>query len=73
MHVLLDSSLLQMGLIFRVKSILEPKLETFMFSIKSLLASIQVSIPTHHLKKSPLGISQRLTDINPKHSVLASK
>lgn len=36
MHVLLDSSLLQMGLIFRVKSILEPKLETFYVFNKEL-------------------------------------
>lgn len=49
----LTRSLLQMGLIFRVRSILEPRLKTFMFSIKSLLASIQASIPTHHLKISP--------------------
>lgn len=62
MRVLFDSSLLQMGLIFRLKSIPEPKLEKLMFSIKSLLASVQVSILTHHLE-SPLRISRLFTGI----------
>lgn len=53
MRVLFDSSLLQMGLIFRLKSIPESKFEKLMFSIKSLLASIQVSILIHHLEISP--------------------
>lgn len=49
-HRLLTPPLLQMSLIFRIRSILEPKLQVFMFSIKSLLA--QASIPPHHLEVS---------------------
>lgn len=55
----LPDSPLQMGLISREKSMPEPELERFMFSIKTLLG--------------PLRTSQLLIGLNPKHSVLCSK